>query len=462
MDSLSRTNNAQQTKRICKAVCDACHANWQRATYIRAGGIKRQYTDVGEDHPIVHAAQVVDCDKRRMTLRLRSALLRSPLGVVRAVTKMLELRCLYRNDFSLDMIQKQLQTCTGGTCSCMYPVCRHAPVACTPCVGIPPAACTPCVGIPQLRVPRVSACPSCVYPVCRHAPVACTPCVDMAQPRVPRVSACPCCIYPVCRHAPAACTPLCRHAPAACTPCVGMPQLQAPLCVGMPQLHAPRVSTSPRCTPCVGIPQLHAPRVSAYPSCMYPVCRHAPVACTPCVGMPSCIYPVCRHAPAACTPCVGMPQLHVPRVSACPSCVYPVCWHVPAACTPCVGMPQLRVPRVLACPSCMYPVCRMPQLRVPRVSACPSCMYPVCRHARCIYPVCTQERERGPIFEAPVGGSSPVWAVVSSPMLADAAPSDYPPRAGQASVTEGRAPHAEHMPLAECDADTVADLAMLT
>ena len=78
-----------QKKRICKAVCDACHANWQRATYIRAGGIKRQYTDVGEDHPIVHAAQVVDCDKRRMTLRLRSALLRSPLGVVRAVTKML-------------------------------------------------------------------------------------------------------------------------------------------------------------------------------------------------------------------------------------------------------------------------------------------------------------------------------------------------------------------------------------
>ena len=53
-------------------------------------------------------------------------------------------------------------------------------------------------------------------------------------------------------------------------------------------------------------------------------------------------------------------------------------------------------------------------------------------------------------------------AVVSSPMLADAAPSDYPPRAGQASVTEGRAPHAEHIPLAECDADTVADLAMLT
>ena len=119
VDALSRVP-VHTRKLICKAACDACHDNWQRSTYMQAEGIGARFERPAAIAPsrTNDAKEVAssgtndtgeDVVQHGLTARWVRAKTAAPKAAVLAVIKILEMRNIYRNNFSTEMVLPSLQ-----------------------------------------------------------------------------------------------------------------------------------------------------------------------------------------------------------------------------------------------------------------------------------------------------------------------------------------------------------------
>ena len=110
VDLLSRTHEGEWVA-ICDAACNACHDNWQRSTYITAGAQDKVVLQPVAPTPVTHMRRhkTTSEDAAGMDARFRRARGALPDAVVTAVLKILEMRCMFRNNFTWAMAEPSLQ-----------------------------------------------------------------------------------------------------------------------------------------------------------------------------------------------------------------------------------------------------------------------------------------------------------------------------------------------------------------
>jgi len=119
VDMLSRTADSNAKIKIGDAACNACHKNWQRSTYMLAGVActRIECTRIADTPPIRPSQTQCARDgqyagEQRSTAidnRFQRAKATLPTAALLAVLKILEMRAIYRNDFTVDLITPSLQ-----------------------------------------------------------------------------------------------------------------------------------------------------------------------------------------------------------------------------------------------------------------------------------------------------------------------------------------------------------------
>ena len=119
VDMLSRTADSNAKTKIGDAACNACHKNWQRSTYMLAGVActRIECTRIADTPPIRPSQTQCARDgqyagEQRSTAidnRFQRAKATLPTAALLAVLKILEMRAIFRNDFTVDLITPSLQ-----------------------------------------------------------------------------------------------------------------------------------------------------------------------------------------------------------------------------------------------------------------------------------------------------------------------------------------------------------------